>query len=190
MTDRRRRPPFNTERFARELGKELAAARKARGWTRRELRAKLLDLFGDQGGGDDGWLSPQTLASYELGTRNVTVVRFGEIAAALDVSAAAMVTRAAARTRGQTLAPSVVLVDLPALARSLDPRLRPLVAWASLRVKQAGCRAPQPVALGINILAGLLSDSHHTPESVMLGLEDLHLAQLERQDDRGSTHHG
>lgn len=59
---------IDTDAYQRILGEELRKLRTERGWTRKELGEKL------QSG-----ISLQTLATYELGTRQCSVVRLAEL---------------------------------------------------------------------------------------------------------------
>ncbi|EWM13370.1 hypothetical protein KUTG_03674 [Kutzneria sp. 744] len=59
--------------YQRVLGDELRKLRKQRGWTRKVLQGKLQTE-----------VSLQTLATYELGTRQCSVVRLAEICLALE----------------------------------------------------------------------------------------------------------
>ena len=60
--------------YQRVLGDELRRVRKQRGWTRKDLQHRL-----------DNDISLQTLATYELGTRQCSVVRLAELCLAMDV---------------------------------------------------------------------------------------------------------
>ncbi len=64
---------LDTATYQRVLGDELRRLRKQRGWTRRDLNRRL-----------QSDISLQTLATYELGTRQCSVVRLVEICLALD----------------------------------------------------------------------------------------------------------
>src|SRR5882672_6371061 len=59
--------------YQRVLGDEIRRLRKQRSWTRKDLNERL-----------QSEISLQTLATYELGTRQVSVIRFVEICLALD----------------------------------------------------------------------------------------------------------
>lgn len=173
---------IDPHRLSQEVGNALLAARVSRGWTRSTLRATVLDLIGDdqdQGDENNGPWSLKALAAYELGSEDVTVTQLNALALALDVCPSELLTRAVARARGQALTPGAVLVDLSALSRSRDPRLQPLVAWAAVRVRHARHRLQLPVELGIDALKALVAGSGRTLHSVIRGLEDLRLAQLE-----------
>jgi transcriptional regulator with XRE-family HTH domain len=116
------------ENFARVLGRELLAARHAAGMTRREMRAQLpTDL------------SMQTLATYEQGTRIMSVTRLIELCMALNVSPLEVMRRAYEKkfaaqdaTAGADDDDGGWWIDLRAAAVRTD--LRPLAKWAQLRV--------------------------------------------------------
>ncbi|MGH3568539.1 MAG: helix-turn-helix domain-containing protein [Pseudonocardia sp.] len=110
--------------LALAVGDELRKARKARGWTRKYLLAEMLTNSARE-------LSLQTLATYELGTRGLTLDRFAEVCAALELPMHELLKRAEDRIRDS--ARSSVLVDLDALANTQAPRLQPLRRWAAAR---------------------------------------------------------
>ncbi len=108
-------------RYRQVLGDELRRARVARGWTREELRSRM-----------GGALSLQTLATYELGTRQCSLVRFVELCVAMDESPSELLARAHRR-----MAPSPeagLRLDLNGIARSAPPALEPLRRWAQSRL--------------------------------------------------------
>ncbi|OXM44127.1 helix-turn-helix domain-containing protein [Amycolatopsis alba] len=115
------------DQFAHALGDTLRAARRERGWTRKQMRAAMCT---------DDDLSLQTLASYELGTRRISVERLIEVCAVLKRQPDELLRRAT------TLAFSGhygtrINIDLLSLAHTADPRLRPLQRWAQVRVQQS-----------------------------------------------------
>ena len=73
---------IDTVAYQRVLGDEIRSLRKQRGWTRKELNKRLQTE-----------ISLQTLATYELGTRQCSVVRLVEICHALDVPAHEVLAR-------------------------------------------------------------------------------------------------
>ncbi|SDN14140.1 hypothetical protein SAMN04488074_13630 [Lentzea albidocapillata subsp. violacea] len=128
----------------REIGALLLAARKARKWTRRELRdAMNAGVTGeDQGdattssdGQDDDVTVPctQTLATWELGTRNMTINRFVEVCAVLGVPADEVLRRALARMAIPSGRSGVIEVDRHKLARSTSRAVKPLQRWLGIR---------------------------------------------------------
>src|SRR5947208_15792184 len=64
---------IDADTYQQVLGDEIRRLRKQRGWTRKDLNGRL-----------QSDISLQTLATYELGTRQCSVVRFVEICLALD----------------------------------------------------------------------------------------------------------
>lgn len=106
--------------FGRVLGDELRQARKQRGWTRKHLRERLAVV---------PLISVQTLATYELGTRSLTVERLVELCAVLQVSASELIARAV--RRAACAEPTDPLpVDLHVVVRDRRPALSPLRRWA------------------------------------------------------------
>jgi transcriptional regulator with XRE-family HTH domain len=103
-----------TTRLPGALGDELRQARKRLGWTRRELlRRANVDI------------SLQTLATYELGTRSISVTRLVELCAALGVTAHELLARATqAEPRGH------LRLNLRAVLRTDRAELEPLRRWA------------------------------------------------------------
>ncbi|GGS43017.1 MULTISPECIES: helix-turn-helix domain-containing protein [Actinokineospora] len=108
--------------YQRVLGDELRKARKQRGWTRKELTSRL------QTG-----ISLQTLATYELGTRQCTIVRFVELCLALEEMPHELMSRVHDRVfAGTTM--GRVRVDLRRVVRDDRPELSPLRRWAAGRL--------------------------------------------------------
>lgn len=103
------------------LGGELRTLRNHRGWTRRDLltRAKLP-------------ISLQTLATYELGTRQCTVTRLWELSEALEEPMDRLVMRVMQRIGEREI--SGLIIDLRAAARTTAINLGPLRAWARVRL--------------------------------------------------------
>jgi transcriptional regulator with XRE-family HTH domain len=113
---------IDTAAYQRVLGDEIRSLRKQRGWTRKELNKRLQTE-----------ISLQTLATYELGTRQCSVVRLVEICHALDVPAHEVLARVHERFFGDTPAGHLTL-NLTAVAAADDPRLVPLKRWAAGRL--------------------------------------------------------
>ncbi|RZS32666.1 helix-turn-helix protein [Herbihabitans rhizosphaerae] len=104
--------------YQRVLGDELRRLRKQRGWTRKDLNAHL-----------QSDISLQTLATYELGTRQCSVVRLVEICFALDELPHEVIARVHDRVftgspRGH------LLLDLRQVVNDNQPELLPLRRWA------------------------------------------------------------
>lgn len=110
--------------YQRTLGDELRRARKRRGWTRKDLQERLQTE-----------ISLQTLATYELGTRQCSVVRFVELCLAMDERPDELLSRAHSRmfTSGEH---GKVRVDLHSLARDQQPELQPFRRWATDRMRE------------------------------------------------------
>ncbi|GAA1344689.1 helix-turn-helix domain-containing protein [Saccharothrix algeriensis] len=122
----------DTAVYQRVLGEELRSLRRQRGWTRKDLNRRL------QSG-----ISLQTLATYELGTRQCSVVRLVEICVALGVPAHQVLARVHDRVFGDAPA-GHLSVDLTAVVADARPQLLPLRRWAQGRLHQlAPGRSPE-----------------------------------------------
>ncbi|MGX7827243.1 helix-turn-helix transcriptional regulator [Actinokineospora sp. 24-640] len=116
--------------YQRVLGDELRKVRKRRGWTRKELNDRLQTE-----------ISLQTLATYELGTRQCSVVRFVELCMALEELPHVVMSRVHDRVFAGT--PSGrVHVDLRRVVGDARVELTPLRRWAAGRL--AGHVGPEP----------------------------------------------
>ncbi|MGH3515829.1 MAG: helix-turn-helix domain-containing protein [Haloechinothrix sp.] len=113
---------IDVEAYQRVLGDELRAARKNLGWTRKELNEKL-----------QSEISLQTLATYELGTRQCSVVRLAEICLAMGVQPHDLLARVHTRLFGT---PSQVRLNLRHIVDDEQPELLPLRRWATARLRQ------------------------------------------------------
>jgi transcriptional regulator with XRE-family HTH domain len=130
--------------FLRVLGDELRKARRRRGWRRRDLRDQLTME-----------ISMQALATYELGTRAITVVRLFELAEVLEISLPDLLQRTLSRIEDIR---SGAILDLVVIARGKRPELAPLRHWAQARLAHARMRESTVVKLdriGIEWLAEL-----------------------------------
>jgi transcriptional regulator with XRE-family HTH domain len=108
--------------YQRVLGDEIRRLRKQRGWTRKDLNNRL-----------QSEISLQTLATYELGTRQCSVVRFVEICMALDELPHELLARV--HERVFTDAPvGRIRIDLRTVVRDRQPELLPLRRWAMGRL--------------------------------------------------------
>ncbi|WP_019816033.1 helix-turn-helix transcriptional regulator [Saccharomonospora saliphila] len=116
---------IETETYQRVLGEELRKLRTQRGWTRKELNERL------QSG-----ISLQTLATYELGTRQCSVVRLAELCLALEERPQDLLARVHSRLfaedRGR------LRVNLVAVVADEQPELLPLRRWARGRLADGG----------------------------------------------------
>lgn len=111
------------ETFMIALGDELRAARKRKGWTRRDLVRHLqVDL------------SLQTIATWELGTRHITAERLYYVCTALGE----LVEDLLARVRMRIEEPDNLELglDLAAAALTTRARLGPVRAWAQCRLRE------------------------------------------------------
>ncbi|ONI81073.1 XRE family transcriptional regulator [Actinosynnema sp. ALI-1.44] len=113
---------FDVVVYQRVLGDEIRRLRKKRGLTRKQLNRRL-----------QSDISLQTLATYELGTRQCSMVRFVEICLALDELPHELIARVHERVftdspRGR------VRIDLRQVVRDDHPELLPLRRWARDRL--------------------------------------------------------
>jgi transcriptional regulator with XRE-family HTH domain len=106
-----------TGALARVLGDELRAARRLRHWTRKEVLRRLPSS-----------ISEPTLATYECGSRPLSVIRLVDLCRVLEVCAPDLLARAMDRTTG-------LPVDLHAIARDERAELQPLRRWARVRLR-------------------------------------------------------
>lgn len=115
---------FDVAVYQRVLGDEIRRLRKKRGLTRKQLNRRL-----------QSDISLQTLATYELGTRQCSVVRFVEICLALDELPHELMARVHERVftdspRGR------IRLDLRQVIHDCHPELLPLRRWARGRLEQ------------------------------------------------------
>lgn len=155
------------DRFARILGNELRTARKQRGWTRKQMRAHLA-----ANNAENDEISLQTLATYELGTRRISVERLVELCAVLGQPPDQLLLRA---TTGafRTEHDDRMEVDLSVLARSDDPRLTHLRRWAAVRLRQPPADLPAVEELDAHALAALAELAGTTSTELAHALRDL-----------------
>jgi transcriptional regulator with XRE-family HTH domain len=140
-------------KVSRALGDELRSLRQGHGWTRRDLLERSgLDI------------ALQTLATYELGTRQCTVVRLWELAEALEEPLDELVIRVMQRIGEQNV--SGLIVDLRAAARTTVADLKPFRAWAKVQLRTSPMGQAQFVVLGRVALESLARVCD-------LGLDDL-----------------
>ncbi|GAA4667565.1 MULTISPECIES: helix-turn-helix domain-containing protein [Amycolatopsis] len=123
---------IDSDLYQRVLGEELRKLRRRRGWTRKELNQHL-----------QSDISLQTLATYELGTRQCSVVRLVELCLAMDELPQDLLARV--HRRVFTDEPGKVRLDLPRIVADHRPELLPLRRWAEDRLRQQG--APREVQL-------------------------------------------
>lgn len=108
--------------YQRVLGDEIRRLRKLRGWTRKELNERL-----------QSDISLQTLATYELGTRQCSVTRFVEICLALNELPQELLSRVHERVFTESPV-GRIRIDLRKVVRDRQPELLPLRRWASGRL--------------------------------------------------------
>jgi transcriptional regulator with XRE-family HTH domain len=126
--------------YQRVLGDEIRRLRKQRGWTRKDLNERL-----------QSDISLQTLATYELGTRQVSVVRFVEICRALGELPHELLARVHERVFTD-IPVGRIRVDLRKVVRDRTPELLPLRRWASGRLAEDGGTQTAEVHLDIAAL--------------------------------------
>ena len=131
---------LDTATYQRVLGDELRRLRKQRGWTRRDLNRRL-----------QSDISLQTLATYELGTRQCSVVRLVEICLALDEVPHELMARVHQRVFSESPVGRIRL-DLPKIVRDTQPELLPLRRWAKGKLAEANGSHPPDVSLDISAL--------------------------------------
>ncbi len=125
---------LDSEHYQRLLGNELRTLRKSRGWTRKQLNARLQST-----------ISLQTLATYEHGTRQCSVVRFAEICLALGEKPHDVLARVDRRVF--TTAADEIRVDLSKIAESTEPTLAPLRRWAADRLRETDAASGSEITL-------------------------------------------
>jgi transcriptional regulator with XRE-family HTH domain len=117
--------------YQRVLGDELRKLRKQRGWTRKMLQSKLQTE-----------VSLQTLATYELGTRQCSVVRLAEICLALDALPHDLLAKVHSRIFSEAPA-QYIRLDLARIVDDTQPELLPLRRWAGDRLRSIGTRSAE-----------------------------------------------
>jgi transcriptional regulator with XRE-family HTH domain len=131
---------LDTATYQRVLGDELRRLRKQRGWTRRDLNRRL-----------QSDISLQTLATYELGTRQCSVVRLVEICLALDEVPHELLARVHQRVFSESPV-GRIRIDLRKIAGDEQPSLLPLRRWARGRLAENNGHQPPEVSLDITAL--------------------------------------
>lgn len=115
---------IDADSYQRMLGDELRKLRKKRGWTRKELNQRL-----------QSDISLQTLATYELGTRQCSVVRLVELCVAMGEPPQDLLARVHRRMFSDE--PGRVRLNLLRVVANEEPDLLPLRRWAEGRLTQA-----------------------------------------------------
>jgi transcriptional regulator with XRE-family HTH domain len=132
---------LDTANYQRVLGDELRRLRKQRGWTRRDLNRRL-----------QSDISLQTLATYELGTRQCSVVRLVEICLALEEVPHELMARVHQRVFSDSPV-GRIRIDLRKVARDTRPELLPLRRWAKGKLSEGnGIHQTADVSLDISAL--------------------------------------
>lgn len=138
---------LDTERYQVVLGAELRRMRRARGWSRRELVSHLSMS-----------ISKQALATWEHGTRAISLARFTELCLVLGERPHAVLERveddvmgAPARSNEDT----AVRVDLTAVVEGTHPDLWPFRQWAAAMRDQGWSTAITLPAAAVERMAQL-----------------------------------
>lgn len=125
--------------YQRVLGAELRRLRMLRGWSRRELVQRL-----------QSDISSQTVATYELGTRQCSVVRLVEICLALDEGPHDLLGRVQLRVLSDAV--GRIRIDLRKIVRDDQPELLPLRRWAREKLADNDDHHNSCVSLDISAL--------------------------------------
>lgn len=165
--------PDESTRYLQALGAELRRLRARRGWTRRDLKDRM-----------QSDISLQTLATYELGTRQCSVVRLVELCLALGERPDRLLFRVHRRTSaalpGELSPDGRVRVDLRALAHSDQPGLESLRRWALMRLTEPGSERTPHVLLDRDALKWLAqlcgTTSEHLIDMLARNIEDVRSA--------------
>lgn len=131
---------LDTATYQRILGDELRRLRKQRGWTRRDLNRRL-----------QSDISLQTLATYELGTRQCSVVRLVEICLALGEVPHELMARVHQRVFSDSQV-GRIHIDLRKVVQAPQPELLPLRRWAEGQLAESHGTYPAVVSLDISAL--------------------------------------
>lgn len=113
---------FDAALYQKLLGQELRAVRREQGLTRAQLRERL-----------NIGVSLQTLATYELGTRQCSVVRLAELCHGLAIRPEDLLARVARRMPAE----EELVVSLVRIIQSPCPELAPLKRWAKVKMTSA-----------------------------------------------------
>ncbi|WP_460406320.1 helix-turn-helix domain-containing protein [Actinophytocola sediminis] len=131
---------LDTATYQRILGDELRRLRKRRGWTRRDLNQRL-----------QSDISLQTLATYELGTRQCSVVRLVELCLAMDEVPHKLMARVHERVFDDSPV-GAIRIDLRKVVRDDRRELLPLRRWAKGKLAENNGHHPPDVSLDIAAL--------------------------------------
>lgn len=130
---------IDTEVYQRILGDELRKLRRQRGWTRKELNQRL-----------QSEISLQTLATYELGTRQCSVVRLVELCIAMGELPQNLLAKVHRRVFVDE--PGRMGIDLTRVVADRQRELLPLRRWAEDRLHRGGGPAATRIQLGLPAL--------------------------------------
>jgi transcriptional regulator with XRE-family HTH domain len=130
---------IDAETYQRILGDELRKLRRQRGWTRKELNRHL-----------QSEISLQTLATYELGTRQCSVVRLVELCLAMNELPQDLLAKVHRRVFADE--PGRVRIDLTKVIADAQPELLPLRRWAEGRLTADEATTPKDVLLDLSAL--------------------------------------
>ncbi len=109
----------------------------------------------------------KAIATYELGTRKITVARLAAICHALDTTATDIIGRTYGRLSDD---PDLALgwtIDLHTAARLRPAELAPLRRWADIRLRQLLPGQPQTTWLTRPALAALAMLCHLSPRELL-----------------------
>lgn len=142
--------------FALALGRELARARRAQQRDRSTLA------------GEAG-LSVQSIACYEQGTRGLSLGRFVLLCLLLSQYPEQVLCRAMQHTlrRGDE---DALCVDLTVLAETVEPCLRPVSRWASVRLRQYSAGSAAVTELDSAAMAAMAAVASTSPEHLKQAL--------------------
>lgn len=151
---------IDSELYQQVLGDELRKLRKRRGWTRKQLNSRL-----------QSDISLQTLATYELGTRQCSVVRLAEICVALGEQPNMVLARVDERLLAG--ATGEVQVNLIKAAGSTRPELLPLRRWAANRLQREDAPGSREVSLKLPAVERMAELCGVNTEELVASLEEL-----------------
>lgn len=155
--------PDQARAFLRAFGEELRQARKERGWTRKDLQARLVSE-----------VSVYTITTYEDGTRQCPVLRLLELADALGTSAPDILARALERIGARDEPLPFLKLDLGAVAKDHN-KLKPLRRWAECRLNEDPPGQRAVIQLDLPALESLAE---------VCGLDTVDLIRQLRDDER------
>lgn len=151
--------------IAHALGSEIRRAREAGGWSRAQFVARLPSR-----------ISSRTYVAYELGARQLSIMRFLELCRELGIAAPVVLHQALLNARLE-LHNLVLHVDLRGLLADTSDRFRLIFDWARNRIPDASDGVVELPPVAVREMAALIGCSH------------LDLAQylVEFTPDRGSA---